>query len=246
MVRFFVLACLLIAFAPYDACASLNQAPTSLCQDAVAMAERHAHLPYRLLEAISKIESGRRDPIAGLQAWPWTINAQGQGYFYRNKAEAIAAAQDFRAHGIESIDVGCMQVNLHHHPDAFASLDDAFDPDRNAQYGAHFISELFGRLHSWSAATGAYHSLTPQLGEEYAQRVMALWNEHENAPSSVKTSFSPPTPPRPRPFPQIASLPPPRIIRQAAMPSAMRGSSGQVGRDLLSYRRMPVRLALQR
>jgi hypothetical protein len=30
-------------------------------------------------------------------------------------------------HGIEVIDVGCMQVDLYYHPDAFA-LDAAFDP----------------------------------------------------------------------------------------------------------------------
>lgn len=150
---------------------------SSVCHVAAQAAEQQAGIPSRLLDAISRVESGRRDPNGSATvAWPWTVNAAGKGYFYESKDEAIAAVRDFQARGIVSIDVGCMQINLHHHPDAFFSLDDAFDPFSNTRYGARFLSGLHSQLQGWPAATAAYHSLTPALGEEYARHVMAIWN----------------------------------------------------------------------
>ncbi|MBF0860025.1 transglycosylase SLT domain-containing protein [Gluconobacter sp. LMG 31484] len=150
---------------------------SSVCRVAAQTAEQQAGIPARLLDAISRVESGRRDPNGSATvAWPWTVNAAGKGYFYESKDEAIAAVRDFQARGIVSIDVGCMQINLHHHPDAFFSLDDAFDPFSNARYGARFLSGLHSQLQGWPAATAAYHSLTPALGAEYARHVLAIWN----------------------------------------------------------------------
>ena len=114
-----------------------------LCRAAVAAAERANGIPAHLLAAISRVESGRRDPVTGdWHPWPWTANAEGQGYFYDTKAQAVAAVRDMQAHGIQSIDVGCGQVNLMDHPDAFASLDLAFDPQVNAAYAGKFLKEL--------------------------------------------------------------------------------------------------------
>jgi len=60
--------------------------------------------------------------------WPWTINAEGQGPYFATRAEAISAVQRLQEQGVRSIDVGCMQVNLLHHPQAFATMEQAFDP----------------------------------------------------------------------------------------------------------------------
>ena len=81
-----------------------------------------------------------------------------------------------QAQGVRSIDVGCMQVNLMHHPNAFASLDAAFDPTANALYAARFLNTLYGTSGSWVQATAAYHSQTPAIGADYQQRVMARWD----------------------------------------------------------------------
>ena len=72
-----------------------------------------------------------------------------------------------QAQGMRSIDVGCMQVNLMHHPNAFASLDAAFDPVANALYAARFLNTLYGISGSWVKATAAYHSQTPAIGADY-------------------------------------------------------------------------------
>jgi hypothetical protein len=66
-----------------------------------------------------------------------------------------------------------MQVNLMYHPNAFASLDQAFDPVANANYAARFLTELYGQTHSWTQATARYHSATPELGANYQRKVAA-------------------------------------------------------------------------
>ena len=156
--------------------------PSELCRAASAAAERAAGIPDRLMHAIGVVESGRRDPAGVVAPWPWTINAEGVGSYFATKTEALAAVNALRARGVRSIDVGCMQVNLFHHADAFASLDEAFDPFVNARYAASFLKRLLAQTGSWPAATAGYHSLTPELGEPYARRVLAILNGLEQRP----------------------------------------------------------------
>lgn len=154
-----------------------------LCRGAIQAAEREARLPPHLLMAIGRIESGRRDPTTGsFHPWPWTINVEGRGYFFASKPEAIAAVQAFWAGGARSIDVGCMQINLRHHPNAFPTLDAAFDPVTNARYAARFLNELYAPRNDWSRAASAYHSATAEYAEPYRQRVMAAWVEEMARP----------------------------------------------------------------
>src|SRR3954447_2924311 len=109
--------------------------PAQQCRQAILAAEREHRLPGGLLSAIATVESGRPDPSGrGIAAWPWTINAEGQGRYFDSKEAAIAAVEALRARGVTVIDVGCLQVNLKHHPDAFPDLATAFDPVANARY----------------------------------------------------------------------------------------------------------------
>jgi hypothetical protein len=79
--------------------------------------------------------------------------------------------QELQAQGITIIDVGCLQVNLYYHPNAFASLDAAFNPATNVAYAAKFLNELKIETGDWGVATQYYHSRTPYLGEAYSERV---------------------------------------------------------------------------
>ena len=138
--------------------------------------ERQYAIPTHLLSAIASTESGRYHEGLKLKLpWPWTINANGKGYYYNSKSEAIAAAHKFRAQGIKSIDVGCMQVNLYHHPDAFSSLDKAFEPQTNIAYAAGFLRTLYNDEGTWKKAASDYHSKTPKLGGEYVGIVYDSW-----------------------------------------------------------------------
>ena len=148
----------------------------NLCAPIIAAIEHAQGIPARLLTAISLAESGRRDDDnQEIIAWPWTINAEGEGRFFATKDAAIAAVKKLRARGVTSIDVGCMQVNLHHHADAFASLEDAFDPEHNAAYAAQFLKELKDDTRSWTMAIGYYHSTTRELNMPYRNKVYRLW-----------------------------------------------------------------------
>ena len=153
-----------------------SRAVSARCETAIHAAERGFGIPNRFLSAIATIESGRAEPKTGLiRPWPWTINAAGTQHFYPGKAQAIAAARAFRARGIRSIDVGCMQINLLAHKDAFRSLSQAFDPTANALYGGYFLTALFHHTGSWPNAAARYHSRTPAIAAAYKGRVLAAW-----------------------------------------------------------------------
>ena len=148
-----------------------------LCTRYLPRHERQYGIPEHLLAAIASTESGRFHRALGLNLpWPWTINVEGQGHFYDTKEEAIAAVREYQMRGFASIDVGCMQVNLHHHPRAFASLDQAFDPAYNVAYAAQFLKKNFQDEGSWRKATADYHSRTLSYGDPYASLVYGAWN----------------------------------------------------------------------
>jgi hypothetical protein len=150
-------------------------APGLRCEQAIGVAARADRVPGKLMGAIGLVETGRPDPISGAwHPWPWAINAEGRGMFFDSKPEAIAAVRSLQAAGIRSIDVGCMQVNLMHHPNAFASLDEAFDPSSNALYAGRFLGELFQRSGNWIVAAGWYHSTTSDRAADYIKRVTAI------------------------------------------------------------------------
>jgi hypothetical protein len=164
-------AALVLVLAAAPAWAEPNT-PYAACEAAIAAAQKAPRLPDKLMPAISRVESGRLDPLTKqVRAWPWTINMEGAGFFFDSKAQAIDAVRTLQARGVRSIDVGCMQVNLMHHPNAFASLDEAFDPATNARYAARFLSALFRQTGDWSLATANYHSANADRGEDYQRRV---------------------------------------------------------------------------
>ncbi len=230
-------------------------APSALCRAAILAAEHGSRVPDRLLDAIAVVESGKRDPVSGaVYPWPWTINAEGVGHWYDTKDAAVAAARDMQAHGIRSIDVGCMQVNLMHHPDAFASLEQAFDPVTNAAYAAVFLTKLYSQTNAWPLAAGAYHSFTPDLGAEYTRKVLAAWGIPQLSIASQTVTVATMAPPAPLPNvvtgggggSRVAVLLPPvgsEAIRVMPLPAAG-ASAGSVtpggGRSLDAYRSTPI------
>src|SRR3990167_8338426 len=63
--------------------------------------EKHHNIPQGLLHAISKVESGRKDDTGRIVAWPWTVNAEGQGYYFHTKEAAIKAVQRMQLKGVK-------------------------------------------------------------------------------------------------------------------------------------------------
>jgi len=213
------------------------------CEKAIANASAGQQLPPGLLGAIAVVESGRLDPqTGGLKPWPWTIDANGTGYVYASLPSAIAAAAAFEAMGIGSLDVGCLQVNLAQHPDAFSSLAEAFDPAANADYAAAFLTSLYQKFGNWPQAVAAYHSQTPAVGAPYAAKVYAAWQGAGSLPdggaaAAVATLGALPGPMRNAmpPF-DLTSLMPP-------MARLLPPVQALDNRSLASYRAAPVAIA---
>jgi Transglycosylase SLT domain len=173
------LVLLLVVSVTAHAAPPQGDSPATLCEQAIARAEIIGRTPPGMVAAIGQVESGRPDPRTGsMRPWPWTIDANGVGRFFATKAQAVAAVAALQAEGVRSIDVGCMQVNLMDHPDAFASLDQAFDPGSNAIYAVRFLNALYRGTGSWLDAIAAYHSETPQIAEDYRRRVLVTWQQH--------------------------------------------------------------------
>jgi len=101
--------------------------------------------------------------------------AEGEGRYFTRKAEAVAEVRALQRRGVTNIDVGCMQINLQHHPDAFANLEEAFDPTANTAYAARFLASLRGSAGSWLRAAAYYHSRTPERAKAYSDKVRRLW-----------------------------------------------------------------------
>jgi len=211
-----------------------------LCRTAIAMTERTTFVPDRLMQAIGVIESGRRNAAGVVQPWPWTINVEGVGEVFDSKQAAIAAVQAHQARGARSIDVGCMQVNLLHHGNAFPSLDQAFDPAANSRYAARFLQQLLAQTGSWPRAVAGYHSLTPDIGAEYARKVLALWARPEpgraTPPAMSASAASTPPPSAAGAVPAMSGMAGGRLLANPAPTIA-----AATGRGLESYRARPTR-----
>jgi soluble lytic murein transglycosylase-like protein len=168
--------------------ASAQDAATA-CRDQASGVERALGLPPGLLLAVGRVESGRGDPVShDVLPWPWSVNDEGEDHVFGSSFDAIAYVVAARARGSRSIDVGCFQVNLQYHPDAFANLTEAFDPATNARAAGDFLAELHGRTNSWESAVELYHSATPWRGIAYRDLVLARWAEARLVPGSLSTS----------------------------------------------------------
>ena len=148
-----------------------------ICAKAVRAAERMHRLPRLLLHAVSLAESGRwHDDRQASVAWPWTINAGGKGKYFPTREAAIKEIRRLRAKGVRNIDVGCMQVNLNYHGDAFAHIEEALDPIHNVAYAAIWLKQLRGKEGSWAHAIGRYHTSSwKERGQYYWRKVRSLW-----------------------------------------------------------------------
>ena len=202
-----------------------------VCAAEAAKAERQYSIPSQLLDAISLVESGRYDKEnRATLAWPWTVTANGEGKYFPTKQDAIAEVHRLRGKGVQNIDVGCMQINLKHHPKAFESLEQAFDPAANVSYAARFLVGLYQSTENWVMAASYYHSQTPHLAAAYRERLAKVMNNGGSRDAIARINpfkgqqVAVSTPPQ--------ALPPAAVSRQTAPPKA--AASSQRVKDIRS------------
>lgn len=141
----------------------------SMCDQAAKVAASKTNVPLDVLRTITRAETGRQFG-SKFVPWPWTVNLEGAGTWFDSEDSARAYVFRHFKQGARSFDIGCFQINYKWHGEAFASIEEMFDPTENAIYAANFLSSLRAELGSWSAAVSAYHSRTPKYAKLYKAR----------------------------------------------------------------------------
>lgn len=169
---------LVVLLTPVAASASrIRVADANRCMRYFDLYERKFSIPTHLLQAIAINESGRWHDVEKKRLpWPWTINVEGKGYYFNSKNDAIQNIKIHVMNGAKSFDVGCMQVNMYYHGEAFRNLQQAFDPRYNVAYAASLLRTNYNKFGNWDKAVAAYHSQTGNRGKEYAARVRKIWH----------------------------------------------------------------------
>lgn len=164
-----------------------------LCDSAARVAAAETGVPLRILRAIARVETGR--PRDGrLEPWPWTVNMEGDGRWFDDRAALLSYVRRHADRGARNFDLGCFQINHRWHAHAFRSLAEMTDPRSGALYAARFLRDLHAETGDWTAAAGAYHSRTPKFARRYEARFR-----------SVLASLDPTPDAAPRPPGQAAS-----------------------------------------
>lgn len=190
------------------------------CDHAAIVASRETGVPIDVLRAISLTETGRNGPD-GFRPWPWTVNMEGAGRWFDEFSSAKSYVDQHFSKGARSFDVGCFQINYRWHGQAFASIEEMFEPTKNARYAAKFLKELYAEFGDWSKAAGAYHSRTPK----YAKRYTARFDRIRGRLTDVEL---------PIPETQVAEVPkpvsePPVFARVNNFPLLKAGAPGAIG-----------------
>lgn len=163
---------------------AVDERGAALCERAILDGARRGGVPVDVLRAIALSETGRM--VGGqLRPWPWAINREGEGHWFRTRDEALAFAKASVAAGRRSFDVGCFQINYNWHGQAFDSLEAMFDQQVAGTYAAQFLRSLHHELGDWSRAAGAYHSRTPEFAERYRARFDRIYAGIAGAPLVV-------------------------------------------------------------
>jgi hypothetical protein len=220
-----------------------------LCGNAIAAAERAYALPPGLLYAIGLVESGFHDAATGMRRpWPWTLDIDGKGRFFGSEhaaLEAVAAiaSADPRA---ADVDIGCLQVSLQQHPQAFGSPAEAFDPAKNADYAARYLTALHRAGLDWLEAAGSYHSNTPALAEPYRRLVEEVYAGFGGSPQPARSTSR--EPPAVSPGPALSAVRPqnlpPGLLPVG--PARLRPPPGRAISPLALIRMLAIADALER
>jgi Transglycosylase SLT domain len=160
--------------------------PSNLCLRAASDAATLTGVPYKVLLAISQVETGRDD-----RPWPWTVNFGGDGKWFDTAAEAEASVTEAVDQGTTNVDLGCFQLNYRWHAQGFATVADMLDPDRNATYAARFLAAQYARTKDWAAAAAAYHSATPEYAQAYQAKFEAAYAELADPEATAPVASEP-------------------------------------------------------
>jgi hypothetical protein len=209
----------------------------SVCLAEILKAQVKHGIPDNLLLAIGIQEAGWNSRT-GLTVWPWSVNAEGTGAFFKSKAAMVNWVRNQQAQGVQSIDVGCMQINQKWHGKAFVSLEHAADPRLNVDYAARYLRSLYLEEGNWWQAAGRYHSSTQKFKEIYLTSLAQNQRVANTKAGEIQARFS-----MTAPEPQQVAVAPPKV----PAPSVFWGTEAAADKNAGSfsiYSNHPIRPVL--
>ena len=139
--------------------------PSAACESAIKAAAAREGVPLDTAMAVAQVESGMQR---------FAINSDGRTWQPGSLAEAARIVRKLFHGGAHQIDVGCMQISLRYHPGAFRNLEEAFDDQRNVDYGVRLLKANKRQHGSWGRAVAFYHSGSPAAQAEYVRQVASV------------------------------------------------------------------------
>lgn len=143
---------------------------------------RFCDVPAELLYSVAVAESGRYH-AGSVSPWPWTLNVEGEGYFFESR-DALYEAFLVQIREGRSVDVGLMQLNWGWKFDLLQSPWIATDPMSNVLAACRVLRGHYdGKANgNWLLAAGYYNresddgrSRVRRL--KYMARVESVWSE---------------------------------------------------------------------
>lgn len=143
----------------------------------ISNAEEDYNIPKGLLLAVSLAESGRTGQGGYWIPWPWTLNIDGNGQYFRTYDNALEAL-DKALNRTKMVAVGAMQISYRWHGPKFTQPNEMLDIRTNVRYGAGLLIYERRRQGSWTSAIGSYHASYSQVDarRQYICRVAGIWN----------------------------------------------------------------------
>lgn len=138
-------------------------------------------IPPKLFYALALQESGRT--VDGAFApWPWTLNVEGQGYYYNSQTEVWDALNEFVIADRTNIGIGLLQVTYPYNQHVLSELYLAIDPHTNLRMGAVILLERYRESGDWWIAVGHYHSpgkkpAQVERAQRYRESVKRRWKQ---------------------------------------------------------------------
>lgn len=162
------MACVAMGFSPGKA----QAAPDMSCDRAASLVENSLDIPQGLLIAIARVESNNQ---------PFAVNVNGLTVSFSRQELAVDAVKTMLKSGAfgrrPHVDIGCFQINLGWHSDAFPSIEAGFDPVTNGLAAGLFLREIHAKTGNWHDAVARYHAAS-QAGTRYAEAVFRKYEGH--------------------------------------------------------------------
>jgi len=149
-------------------------------QDQVTPAEwaralQVANVPSEVLYAIGLQESGTTlGGARGFAPWPWVLNVNDQGRYFRTREQAEAALAQEVARGNRRVAVGMLQVHLRWNGARVSDPLTLLDPSVNLRVAADVLADCGRRFADTFGKLACYYSgAVDAAGRGYASKVLA-------------------------------------------------------------------------